>query len=415
MSQRVKKLPSKGKCEDGTHTMSSKGKRKRLRVGGGTKTICGGTVLSGDDHSQSHPDSASKTPWTPRYLSDLKSSNIYNRNAIEAPAELFRKDLISAMKLPDSEPLGTEDYWSLSDPWRQEWERGVQVPVSPDSLPIPRVICLPNAHAPERTHDFKLPKNKFVRVTHDDFYSPDVHQLTSAPARSQQACAYDMDDVDLAWLNRVNAQRNAIGSSKISELSFEQTMEELERQSWANMQTLLKTEEFLGIEYDENVICDVCRGPDSEEGNEMVFCDRCNICVHQACYGILSIPPGPWLCKPCALGLRPPCQLCPNQGGALKATRGGSTWAHVACALWIPEVSIGCVEKMEPITKISSIPPSRWNLNCVLCKEKGGACIQCSVKSCKTAYHVTCGFRHSLEMKAIVEDEHSEDGVKLRV
>ena len=99
--------------------------------------------------------------------------------------------------------------------------------------------------------------------------------------------------------------------------------------------------------------------PDSEEGNEMVFCDRCNICVHQACYGILSIPPGPWLCKPCALGLRPPCQLCPNQGGALKATRGGSTWAHVACALWIPEVSIGCVEKMEPITKISSLPVSR--------------------------------------------------------
>ena len=94
----------------------------------------------------------------------------------------------------------------------------------------------------------------------------------------------------------------------------------------------------------------------------MVFCDRCNICVHQACYGILSIPPGPWLCKPCALGLRPPCQLCPNQGGALKATRGGSTWAHVACALWIPEVSIGCVERMEPITKISSIPVSVFRI-----------------------------------------------------
>jgi len=50
-----------------------------------------------------------------------------------------------------------------------------------------------------------------VRVTHDDFYSSDIHQLTSAPARSQQACAYDMDDLDLAWLNRVNIQRNAIG------------------------------------------------------------------------------------------------------------------------------------------------------------------------------------------------------------
>ena len=40
----------------------------------------------------------------------------------------------------------------------------------------------------------------------------------------------------------------------------------------------------------------------------------------------------------------------------MKSTRTGQKWAHVSCALWIPEVSIGCVEKMEPITKISSIP-----------------------------------------------------------
>ena len=38
--------------------------------------------------------------------------------------------------------------------------------------------------------------------------------------------------------------------------------------------------------------------------------------------------------------------------------RSGTKWAHVSCALWIPEVSIGCVEKMEPITKISQIPVS---------------------------------------------------------
>jgi hypothetical protein len=40
----------------------------------------------------------------------------------------------------------------------------------------------------------------------------------------------------------------------------------------------------------------------------------------------------------------------------MKSTRSGQKWAHVSCALWIPEVSIGCVERMEPITKISSIP-----------------------------------------------------------
>ena len=43
-----------------------------------------------------------------------------------------------------------------------------------------------------------------------------------------------------------------------------------------------------------------------------------------------------------------------------------------------------------------------------------GACIQCSVKTCKTAYHVTCAFKHNLEMRAIIEDESAEDGVKLR-
>ena len=37
----------------------------------------------------------------------------------------------------------------------------------------------------------------------------------------------------------------------------------------------------------------------------------------------------------------------------MKATKSGKKWAHVSCALWIPEVDIGCVEKMEPITKIS--------------------------------------------------------------
>ena len=42
----------------------------------------------------------------------------------------------------------------------------------------------------------------------------------------------------------------------------------------------------------------------------------------------------------------------------MKSTRSGHKWAHVSCALWIPEVSIGDVEKMEPVTKISNISVS---------------------------------------------------------
>lgn len=39
--------------------------------------------------------------------------------------------------MPDSEPLAPEEYVIIEDSWRTDWERGVQVPVNPDSLPEP--------------------------------------------------------------------------------------------------------------------------------------------------------------------------------------------------------------------------------------------------------------------------------------
>jgi len=34
----------------------------------------------------------------------------------------------------------------------------------------------------------------------------------------------------------------------------------------------------------------------------------------------------------------------------------GMRWAHLSCALWIPEIVIADTEKMEPITNIADIP-----------------------------------------------------------
>ena len=39
------------------------------------------------------------------------------------------------MKLPDTEHLQADQYLELADPWRQDWERGVQVPVGLEEIP----------------------------------------------------------------------------------------------------------------------------------------------------------------------------------------------------------------------------------------------------------------------------------------
>lgn len=56
---------------------------------------------------------------------------------LAAPFQVFRTDLITAMKLHDSFQLNPDEYYVLADPWRQEWEKGVQVPVSPGTIPQP--------------------------------------------------------------------------------------------------------------------------------------------------------------------------------------------------------------------------------------------------------------------------------------
>ncbi|XP_043996331.1 E3 ubiquitin-protein ligase Jade-2 isoform X1 [Gambusia affinis] len=324
------------------------------------------------------------TSWS-RSSKNTGTSSTWIRLPHKKPSEVFRTDFITAMKLPDSAQLGPDDFYVLSDPWRQEWEKGVQVPANLEAIPEPVV-------------------RSQLEATGGGSADGQTEEGDAQPPRSQQHGCYDLDDLDVTWLQLVNQEFRQMALPELDELTMELVLVELERLCQEQMQQAIETEEGLGIEYDEDVVCDVCRSPEGEDGNEMVFCDKCNVCVHQACYGILKVPQGNWLCRTCALGVQPKCLLCPKRGGALKPTRSGTKWVHVSCALWIPEVSIGCPEKMEPITKVSHIPASRWALSCSLCREHTGTCIQCSTPSCIVAFHVTCAFDHGLEMKTILAE-----------
>lgn len=230
---------------------------------------------------------------------------------------------------------------------------------------------------------------------------------------------YDMDEQDEKWLEEYNAKRRDDQYEPIKPAVFEITMTKIEK-GWHVLEKRIpkpnpkppQTQrprsssaaavngETTGPGEDQDTKCAICDDGDCENSNAIVFCDGCDLAVHQECYGVPFIPEGQWLCRKCQLIGRgsPNCIFCPNTEGAFKQTTT-SKWSHLLCAIWIPEVSIGNPSLMEPITDIEKVPRSRWKLQCYICRQRMGASIQCSNKNCFVAFHVTCARKSQLFLK----------------
>lgn len=230
---------------------------------------------------------------------------------------------------------------------------------------------------------------------------------------------YDMDEQDEKWLEDYNARRKEDQLEAIKPAIFEITMTKIEKEWYALEKRIPKPNpkppqtqrprsssaaavngEPVGPGEEQDTKCAVCDDGDCENSNAIVFCDGCDLAVHQECYGVPYIPEGQWLCRKCQLIGRgsPNCIFCPNTEGAFKQTNT-SNWSHLLCAIWIPEVGIGNQSLMEPVTDVEKVPKSRWKLQCYICKQRMGASIQCSNKNCFVAFHVTCARRCQLYLK----------------
>ena len=218
---------------------------------------------------------------------------------------------------------------------------------------------------------------------------------------------YDMDEQDKAYLELLNDERKKLGFKECSEDLFEVIMDRLEKQ-WFDLTKDLPKVGREDVAYPDDIACAVCDDGEAENSNAIVFCDGCNLAVHQDCYGVPFIPEGQWLCRKCMISPEMPvtCVFCPVPGGAFKQT-SSNRWAHLACSMWIPECHIANHVYMEPIEGIENIPKSRWKLTCYICKKRYGAPIQCSNKSCFTAFHPICARKAKLYMR--MRGQHSHE------
>lgn len=136
----------------------------------------------------------------------------------------------------------------------------------------------------------------------------------------------------------------------------------------------------------EDSKCAICDDGECENSNAIVFCDGCNLAVHQGTLrrrpscasfaepdllqtatecrtsprvsGSAASAPSRPTSPSCVLPTHRPsaeltlpsqiCVLCPNSYGAFKQTTNAQ-WAHLLCAIWIPDTGVSNTVYMEQI------------------------------------------------------------------
>ncbi|XP_056335599.1 PHD finger protein 14 isoform X2 [Danio aesculapii] len=167
------------------------------------------------------------------------------------------------------------------------------------------------------------------------------------------------------------------------------------------------------------LICCVCLGDNSEDADEIIQCDNCGVTVHEGCYGVDGESDSimssasenstePWFCDACKNGVSPSCELCPSQDGIFKETDAGR-WVHVVCALYVPGVAFGDIDKLRPVT-LTEMNYSKYGAKeCSLCEDtrfaRTGVCISCDAGMCRSFFHVTCAQREGLLSEAAAEED----------
>ncbi|TGJ80044.1 hypothetical protein E0Z10_g8732 [Xylaria hypoxylon] len=194
--------------------------------------------------------------------------------------------------------------------------------------------------------------------------------------------------------------------------------------------------------------CAVCN-QGSIAGEQVICCRQCRLTVHRSCYGIPdNRNKDKWTCDMCVndkvpqVSIAYKCVLCPidrtehdfveppknthkkktekdrekervDRELALKAVElyqkrqvelrrpvnpreplkrtTDNNWVHVTCAVWTAEVKFSRAKDLCLSEGIPSIPRTKYEEACKVCKEKAGACVSCHY--CRAPVHVECAHK----------------------
>ncbi|KAI3329185.1 hypothetical protein HD806DRAFT_519442 [Xylariaceae sp. AK1471] len=193
--------------------------------------------------------------------------------------------------------------------------------------------------------------------------------------------------------------------------------------------------------------CAVCNQVNGV-GEQVICCKECRLTVHPSCYGICD-KRKKWTCDMCLndkfpqVSIEYKCVLCPvertehdfieppknthkkktekdrekervDRELALKAVElyqkrqielkrpvnpreplkrtADNNWVHVTCAVWTSEVKFSSAKSLCLSEGIPSIPRTRYEEVCKVCKERDGACVLCH--SCRAPVHVECAHKN---------------------
>jgi hypothetical protein len=264
---------------------------------------------------------------------------------------------------------------------------------------------------------------KCFPISYDFEATLDEQPINQCDDFVQQQLIQKQKDLNDLETSMVPTLRNLLGSVIKERSNFEcneSTKRKRESYAIAQYESLMRRRREVTmakdsqLEIDMDAVCDVCHDGDVIPSNQIIFCDSCNVAVHQNCYGISAVPDGDFFCDACKyfecsqqpqpnLGEKKPppivCELCPSRGGAFYRchqqcvqedgkNNSVTKWAHVVCAKW---QGIDFFSKNEKVLEdLTESKRQFLGLSCCICLGERGTYNKCRHESCSHWMHVTC-------------------------